>query len=39
MRRALGLGEHIPIVLCDVRRRDSVKDVLTTLVTYAVKGM
>ncbi|MEV4798485.1 ATP/GTP-binding protein [Nonomuraea sp. NPDC049421] len=39
VRRALGLGEHIPIVLCDVRRRDSVRDVLTTLVTYAVKGM
>ncbi|GAA4971768.1 signal recognition particle receptor subunit beta [Nonomuraea thailandensis] len=39
VRRALGLGEHIPIVLCDVRRRASVKDVLTTLVTYAVKGV
>ncbi|GAA2886660.1 GTP-binding protein [Nonomuraea rubra] len=39
VRRALGLSEHIPIVLCDVRRRASVKEVLTTLVTYAVKGL
>ncbi|MEV0379417.1 ATP/GTP-binding protein [Nonomuraea sp. NPDC050643] len=39
VRRALGLTETIPIVLCDVRDRDSVKQVLTTLVTYAVKGI
>ncbi|MED7926035.1 ATP/GTP-binding protein [Nonomuraea sp. LP-02] len=38
VRRALGLNETTPIVLCDVRRRDSVKEVLTTLVTYAVEG-
>jgi signal recognition particle receptor subunit beta len=38
VRRALGLGANIPIVLCDVRDRDSVKRVLTTLVTYAVEG-
>ncbi|GAB2909106.1 ATP/GTP-binding protein [Nonomuraea fastidiosa] len=38
VRRALGLAEHIPIVMCDVRQRESVKEVLTTLVTYAVKG-
>ncbi|MFG1685667.1 ATP/GTP-binding protein [Nonomuraea sp. NPDC049269] len=38
VRRALGLSETIPIVLCDVRERDSVKDVLTTLVMYAVEG-
>ncbi|MER7369002.1 GTP-binding protein [Nonomuraea wenchangensis] len=38
VRRALGLSETTPIVLCDVRRRDSVKEVLTTLVTYAVEG-
>jgi len=38
VRRALGLNATIPIVLCDVRERDSVKEVLTTLVTYAVEG-
>ncbi|MEW9548313.1 ATP/GTP-binding protein [Nonomuraea sp. NPDC050783] len=39
VRRALGLSGTTPIVLCDVRRRESVKEVLTTLVTYAVKGL
>ncbi|MEV0614452.1 ATP/GTP-binding protein [Nonomuraea sp. NPDC050404] len=39
VRRALGLNENIPIVMCDVRDRGSVRDVLTTLVTYAVEGM
>ncbi|MGW0802409.1 GTP-binding protein [Nonomuraea sp. NPDC002799] len=39
VRRALGLTEGIPIVLCDVRRRESIKQVLTTLVTYAVEGV
>ncbi|MDP4501601.1 MULTISPECIES: GTP-binding protein [unclassified Nonomuraea] len=38
VRRALSLHEIIPIVLCDVRDRESVKRVLTTLVTYAVEG-
>ena len=38
VRRALGLSAVPPIVLCDVRDRESVKDVLTTLVTYAVEG-
>ncbi|MFG2074341.1 Signal recognition particle receptor subunit beta, a GTPase [Nonomuraea maritima] len=38
VRRALGLNPSIPIVLCDVRERSSVKEVLTTLVTYAVEG-
>ncbi|MGI5287845.1 GTP-binding protein [Nonomuraea polychroma] len=38
VRRALSLSEHIPIVLCDVRERESVKRVLTTLLTYAVEG-
>ncbi|TDC09351.1 ATP-binding protein [Nonomuraea longispora] len=38
VRRALGLNAHVPIVLCDVRDRASVRDVLTTLVTYAVEG-
>jgi uncharacterized protein len=39
VRRALGLGAVTPIVLCDVRDRASVKEVLTTLVTYAVEGV
>jgi signal recognition particle receptor subunit beta len=39
VRRALGLTETTPIVLCDVRDRESVKDVLTTLVKYAVEGL
>ncbi|MCG5215313.1 ATP/GTP-binding protein [Streptosporangium soli] len=38
VRRALGLTGSAPIVLCDVRERDSVKEVLTTLVTYAISG-
>ncbi|MFC4530102.1 GTP-binding protein [Sphaerisporangium dianthi] len=36
VRRALGLDGVAPILLCDVRSRDSVRDVLTTLITYAV---
>ncbi|GGL20238.1 ATP-binding protein [Sphaerisporangium melleum] len=36
IRRALGLDGVAPILLCDVRDRNSVRDVLTTLVTYAV---
>jgi signal recognition particle receptor subunit beta len=39
VRRALGLGGVAPIVLCDARDRESVKNVLTTLVTYAVEGV
>ncbi|MEV5407327.1 ATP/GTP-binding protein [Thermopolyspora sp. NPDC052614] len=39
IRKALGIGPRPPIVLCDVRERESVKHVLTTLVTYAVKGV
>ncbi|GAA1509767.1 ATP/GTP-binding protein [Sphaerisporangium rubeum] len=38
IRRALGLDGVAPIVLCDVRDKNSVKEVLTTLVTYAVGG-
>ncbi|MEU6786028.1 ATP/GTP-binding protein [Nonomuraea angiospora] len=38
VRRALALNERIPIVLCDVRDRASVKEVLTTLVKYSVEG-
>ncbi|MBG0815445.1 ATP/GTP-binding protein [Planomonospora sp. ID82291] len=38
VRRALGLDGVAPILLCDVRERDSVKEVLTSLVTYSVGG-
>ncbi|MFC6083963.1 GTP-binding protein [Sphaerisporangium aureirubrum] len=38
IRRALGLDGVAPILMCDVRDRNSVRDVLTTLVTYAVGG-
>jgi signal recognition particle receptor subunit beta len=38
IQRALGLNGTAPIVLCDVRDRESVKEVLTVLVTYAVEG-
>ncbi|GII57989.1 ATP-binding protein [Planotetraspora thailandica] len=39
VRRALGLGTATPVLLTDVRDRASVKEVLTTLVTYAVEGV
>jgi len=39
IRKALGIAPQIPIILCDVRVKESVKEVLTTLVTYAVKGV
>ncbi|MWA01575.1 ATP-binding protein [Actinomadura sp. LD22] len=35
IRTALDLDEQVPIMLCDVRRRESVKQVLTTLVQHA----
>ncbi|WP_449065625.1 GTP-binding protein [Planomonospora algeriensis] len=38
VRRALGLDGVAPILMCDVRERDSVKEVLTSLVTYSVGG-
>ncbi|MFI0451153.1 GTP-binding protein [Actinomadura sp. 6N118] len=33
---ALDLSEDIPVVLCDVRRRESGKEVLTTLVRHVI---
>jgi signal recognition particle receptor subunit beta len=36
IRIALSLAPEVPIVLCDARRRDSVKQVLVTLVKYVV---
>ena len=38
IRIALSLGPGVPIVLCDVRQRDSVKQVLVSLVRYVMSG-
>jgi hypothetical protein len=38
IRIALSLGPEVPIVLCDVRQRDSVKQVLVSLVRYVMSG-
>lgn len=34
VREALDLDEHIPVMLCDARRRDTSKRVLATLLEY-----
>ncbi|HEX2314804.1 MAG TPA: ATP/GTP-binding protein [Thermomonospora sp.] len=36
IRTALDLDPHVPIVLCDVRERESAKNVLITLVEHAL---
>jgi signal recognition particle receptor subunit beta len=36
VRQALDLDPNVPIVLCDARRRDSVKDVLVSVVRHAM---
>jgi signal recognition particle receptor subunit beta len=36
IRIALALDQHTPVLLCDARRRDSVKQVLTTLVRHVI---
>ncbi|MFI7452410.1 GTP-binding protein [Nonomuraea sp. NPDC049714] len=38
VRRALGLDESTPLILCDARDRASVKEVLTTLVTHSMSS-
>ena len=38
IRIALSLDPAVPIVLCDVRQRDSVKQVLVSLVRYVMSG-
>ena len=38
IRIALSLGPKVPVVLCDVRQRDSVKQVLVNLVRYVMSG-
>ncbi|MCW2919657.1 MAG: putative ATP/GTP-binding protein [Actinomycetia bacterium] len=35
---ALNLGPHVPVMLCDVRQRESCKDVLISLVQHAMKS-
>jgi len=37
VRTALDLNDDVPVVLCDVRQRSSSRDVLVTLVEYAIK--
>jgi uncharacterized protein len=34
---ALNLGEHVPVVLCDAREKESCKNVLVTLVRHAME--
>ncbi|UUU35335.1 ATP/GTP-binding protein [Streptomyces sp. CA-210063] len=36
VRRALDLDPDVPVVLCDARQRDSVKDVLVAVVRHAM---
>jgi signal recognition particle receptor subunit beta len=36
IRTALSLGPGTPVVPCDARQRDSVKDVLISLVGYVI---
>ena len=38
IRIALSLGPEVPILLCDARKRDSVKQVLISLVRYVMSG-
>src|SRR5690606_4937270 len=37
IRDALDVDPHVPVMLCDVRRRESARDVLVTLVEHAVR--
>jgi hypothetical protein len=37
VRTALDLNDDVPIVLCDARHRSSSRDVLVTLVEYAIR--
>ncbi|PPJ21607.1 ATP-binding protein [Nocardia nova] len=36
VRYALDIPDHVPIALCDVRRRDSAKSLLITLMEYLI---
>src|SRR5580692_6281844 len=37
VRAALDLNDGVPVVLCDARQRSSCRDVLVTLVEYAIR--
>ncbi|MBB5872987.1 signal recognition particle receptor subunit beta [Allocatelliglobosispora scoriae] len=37
VRTALDLEQHVPVVLCDARQRDSVKEVLITLIEHILR--
>ncbi|MDX6738339.1 ATP/GTP-binding protein [Actinocorallia sp. A-T 12471] len=37
LRDALDIDPHVPVVLCDVRRRESVKEVLIALIELAIQ--
>jgi hypothetical protein len=39
VRAALDLGPQVPVVLCDARQTESVKNVLITLVEHVLAGM
>lgn len=39
LRDALDLEPDVPLVLCDARQKESVKDVLVTLVEYILAGV
>jgi signal recognition particle receptor subunit beta len=36
VREALAIDRHVPLVFCDARRRDSVKQVLVAVVEHAM---
>ncbi|RAY12497.1 ATP-binding protein [Actinomadura craniellae] len=38
IRSALDVDVHVPVVLCDVRRRESAKEVLITLVEHSIRS-
>jgi signal recognition particle receptor subunit beta len=38
VRTALDLEQHVPVVLCDARERESVKEVLITLLEYILRS-
>jgi len=37
VRQALDLNPDVPVVMCDARHRSSSRDVLVTLVEYAIR--
>ena len=37
IRDALDIGHEVPVVLCDVRQRESVKNILVNLIEYVLK--